>query len=228
MVTIEMPFNTFTTEFFEGSDIEELIKHMFAHFKMQVENPWMPESGFALDEIMHLHISCLKWALTKGSSCADLQEWIVKKKAVINPKFNNIGCLERAVIAPLHQKEIDHHTERSSLLQHYEDQYIWWELEFPLAIKKNRFEKNNSNITENVQFKNGKHIDSKKSIYTHESELNSNCSEQVNVLMIPNWENRHYTTIKNISRLLSKLHGRNKHAYYFHMNCLSCFLLTAT
>ena len=60
MVTIEMPFNTFMTEFFEGSDIEELIKHMFAHFKMQVENPLMPESGFALDQIMHLHISCLK------------------------------------------------------------------------------------------------------------------------------------------------------------------------
>lgn len=39
VVTIEMPFNTFMTEFFEGSDIEELIKHMFAHFKMQVENP---------------------------------------------------------------------------------------------------------------------------------------------------------------------------------------------
>ena len=76
--------------------------------------------------------------------------------------------------------------------------------------KKNRFEKNNSNITENVLFKNGKHIDSKKSICTHESELNRNCSEQVNLLMIPNWENRHYTTIKNISRLLSKLNGRNK------------------
>ena len=43
-----MPFNSLMTEFFEGSDINELIKRMLAHIKAQVENPRMPESRFTL------------------------------------------------------------------------------------------------------------------------------------------------------------------------------------
>ena len=45
---VEMPFNSLMTEFFEGSDINELIKRMLAHIKTQVENPRMPESRFTL------------------------------------------------------------------------------------------------------------------------------------------------------------------------------------
>ena len=43
-----MPFNSLMIEFFEGSDINELIKRMLAHIKAQVENPRMPESRFTL------------------------------------------------------------------------------------------------------------------------------------------------------------------------------------
>ena len=40
---VEMPFNSLKTEFFEGSDIDDLIQCMLAHIKTQVENPRMPE-----------------------------------------------------------------------------------------------------------------------------------------------------------------------------------------
>ena len=40
-----MPFNSRMTQFFEGSNIEEEMQRMFAHFKTQVENLPMPE-GF--------------------------------------------------------------------------------------------------------------------------------------------------------------------------------------
>ena len=36
-------------------------------------------------------------------------------------------------------------------------------------------------------------------------------------------EERHYTTIKSISRLLSKLNGKTRRAYDFCMNCLNGF-----
>ena len=65
---VEMPFNSLMTEFFEGSDINDLIQRMFAHVKTQVEDPRMPESGFSLDKIMHLHINFHRLALTRGSS----------------------------------------------------------------------------------------------------------------------------------------------------------------
>ena len=41
--------------------------------------------------------------------------------------------------------------------------------------------------------------------------------------MIVDGEKRHYTAIKNISRLLSKLNGKTKRAYHFCMSCLSSF-----
>ena len=50
---VEMSFNSPITEFFEGSDINDLIQRMLPHIKTQVENPRMPESGFTLDQIMH-------------------------------------------------------------------------------------------------------------------------------------------------------------------------------
>ena len=56
-IKVETSFNSLMTEFFEGSDIEELMQHIFAHIKAQVGNPRMPKSNFTLDQIMHLHIN---------------------------------------------------------------------------------------------------------------------------------------------------------------------------
>ena len=160
-IKVHMPFNSLMTEFFEGSNIDRLIKRMSAHIKTQVENPRMPESGFTLDQIMHLHINFYKLALTRGSSYIKLPEWIAKKKAVINPKNNNEQCFKWAVIAALHHEEIAKDPQCISKLQHFQEQYNWNGLEFPLAIQKiDKFERNNPGIAVNVLF------NKKESIYT--------------------------------------------------------------
>ena len=76
-------------------------------------------------------------------------------------------------------------------------------------IKKiDKFKKNNPGIAVNVSFSNKK--SQKKNIYTVcRSGRNAKCKKQVNLLMIVNGEKRHYTAIKNISRLLSKLNGKS-------------------
>ena len=73
-IKVEMSFNTLMTEFFEGSDINDLIQGILAHIKTQVENPRMPESGFSLDKIMHLYINFHRLVLTQGSSYGELPE----------------------------------------------------------------------------------------------------------------------------------------------------------
>ena len=67
---VEIPFNSMMKEFFEASNIEELIQRMFAHIRRQVENPCIYEISFVLDQIMHLHINFYKLALvlTEGRS----------------------------------------------------------------------------------------------------------------------------------------------------------------
>lgn len=49
-----MPSNSLMAQFFEGSNIEELIQHMLMHIKAQVEKLTMSASGFTLIQIMHL------------------------------------------------------------------------------------------------------------------------------------------------------------------------------
>lgn len=77
------------TEFFQSSNIKELFNRLFAHIKTQTENPKVPESGFTIDKILHLYINFHKLKLTRGSSYIPVPDWIVRKKAEINPKNND-------------------------------------------------------------------------------------------------------------------------------------------
>ena len=96
------------------------------------------------------------------------------------------------------------------MLQHHEGQYNWSGLEFPLAIQKvSKFERDNPGIVVNVLFSNMKN----EKIYTAcRLELNRKWRKQVNLLMVVDREKRHYTAIKNISRVLPKLNGKIQHA----------------
>ena len=220
-IRVEMPFNSLMTEFFEASDINDLIQRMLAYIKTQTENPKFPESGFTLDKIMHLYINFHRVALTRGGSYIELPKWLKSKKAVINPQNKDEECFKWAVIAALHHKEIKKNHQRISRLRPYENQYNWEGLEFPVSIKKiDKFEKNNPGIAVNVLFSNNKN----QNIYTaRRSGCNVKCKKQVNLLMMVDGENRHYTAIKSISRLLKSLNATHKGSYHFCMNCFNGF-----
>ena len=169
--------------------------------------------------MMHLYINFHKLALTRGGSYTELPKWLKSKKAVINPQNKDEECFKRAIIAALHHEEIKNNLERISLLRPYKNQYNWKGLEFPVSIKKiDKFEKNNPGIAVNVLFSNKKNQN-----ISRRSERNIKCKKQVNLIMIVDGEKRHYTTIKSISRRLSKLSGKTRCAYHFCMNCLNGF-----
>ena len=81
-----LPFNSLMTEFFDASDINDLMQHMLAYIKAHTKNAKFPESGFTLDNIMHLYINFHRLVLTRGGSYIKLPEWIKSKKAMINPE----------------------------------------------------------------------------------------------------------------------------------------------
>ena len=106
-IRLEMPFNTLMTEFFEGSDINDLIECMLAYISIQTENPKFPESGFSLDKIMHLYINFHKLVLTWDDSYNELPKWLKSEKAVINPQNKGEECVKWTVIGALHHEEIE-------------------------------------------------------------------------------------------------------------------------
>ena len=162
---------------------------------------------------MHLYINFHKLALTRGTSYIELSKWIRSKNAVINPQNKDEECFKWAVITALHHEETKKDHQRISTLRPYENKYNWKGLEFPVSIKKTEnFGKNNPGIAVNVFFIRKK----SQNIYTSRKK-------QVNLLIIEDGENRHYTAIKNILRLLSKLNRKTKHAYHYCINCLNGF-----
>ena len=123
----------------------------------------------------------------------------------------------------INHEESKHNPDGINLLRPYENQYDWKGLEFPVSINKiDKFEKNNPGMAVNVLFSNKK--SQKKNIYTvRRSERNVKCKKQVNSLMIADGEERHYTTIKSISTLLSKLNRKTKRKFHYCMNCFNGF-----
>ena len=114
------------TEILQGSDLSEIVNEMFAHMKMQIENPALANSRFVFDEVLFLDVNFHQLNLTRGSSYIPLPDWIVKKKAVINPD-NDIDkeCFKWSVIAVLDHKEIKSHPEHVPNLKRFANNYDW-------------------------------------------------------------------------------------------------------
>ena len=238
-IIVEKVFNSKMTDVFQGSNIEELLQNMFAYIKSQIENPKLPKSGFTLDSITQLDIGLHKLALARGSSYIKVPAWIASKKAVINPQNTDEECFKWAVITSLHHEEIDSHPERITKLQRYEDQYNWQGLEFPVAINKiDRFEKNKEDIAVNVLYiysgqKRGTSKDEDEEERTEEkdgkitvlrrSDYNTTRRKIVNLLLITSREKKHYTVVKNLSRLLCRENVNSRRAYHYCLNCLNGF-----
>ena len=111
---IRLPFNSRMTEIFQGSDLNEIVNEIFAHIKMQIENPALRNNVFRFNAILFLNVNFHQLNLTRDRSYLPLPDWIVNKKTVINPKNEDNECFKWAVTAALHHEEINSHPERLS------------------------------------------------------------------------------------------------------------------
>ena len=214
---VEKPYHKMT-EIHQGSDLNEIVNEMIDHIKVQIENPALANSRFVFDEVLFLDVDFHQLNLTRGSSYIPLPDWIASKKAVINPKNeNDEECLKWAVTVALHHEEIGKYPQRISNIMRYANNYNWSGLEFPVAIMKiNEFEKNNE-ISINVLGLKGRRIHvCRKLKYNDRKNV-------VNLLLITDWEKRHYTAIKSLSRLLGSSNSKHGCKQHFCLNCLQSF-----
>ena len=83
-------FNSWMTEVFWGSDMDEIIEEMFTHMKMQIENPALVNSRFVFDQVLFLDISFHQLNLIRGSTYLPLPGWISHKKAIKPRKASHL------------------------------------------------------------------------------------------------------------------------------------------
>ena len=141
---VNLAFNSRMMTVYNLNDKSEIVTAMIEHMAQQIENPALRNSKFAFDRILHIYIDFHRFKLTRGSSYIPLPDWLMKKKAIINPRNSDMECFKRAVTTAMKWEEIDRDHQRVSKLKRYEKEFDWSGLEFPVSFRDiNKFERNN-------------------------------------------------------------------------------------
>ena len=128
--------------------MDQIVDRMTANMKFQIENPALLNSRFVFDEFLYLDVNFHQLNLTRGNSYLPLPDWLVRKKAIVNPHNDNEECFKWSVIAAERVGMKD--PQRVSNLRKFMDNYHWSGLEFPVSIKDiGKFETRND-ISVNV------------------------------------------------------------------------------
>ena len=141
---VSLAFNSRMMTVYSLDDKNEIVTAMIKHMAQQIENPALRNSKFVFDRVLHMDIDFHRLNLMRGSSYIPLPDWLMKKKAIINPKNSAMECFKWSVIAAMKWEEIGNNPERVSKLRRYERELDWGDLEFPVSFRDiNKFERNN-------------------------------------------------------------------------------------
>ena len=204
---VNLAFNSRMMTVYNLNDKNEIVTAMIEHMAQQIENPALRNSKFVFDRILHIDIDFHRLNLTRGSSYIPLPDWLMKKKAIINPTNSDMECFKWAVIAAMKWEEIYRDHQRVSKLKRYEKEFDWSGLEFPVSFRDiNKFERNNE-IGVNILA-----IENKK---TYICRKGKDYDRIVNLMLMTDVENpskKHYVAVKSLSRVLSKQNSKHKEA----------------
>ena len=171
---VELAFNSLMTSVYRGSELDQVVGGMIANMKFQIENPALLNSSFVFDEFLYLDVNFHQLNLTRGSSYLPLPDWLVRKKAIVNPHNDNEECFKWSVTAA--EKVGMKDPQRVSNLRKFMDNYDWSGLEFPVSIKDiGKFQTRN-NISVNVLAIEG------RDIYIHRK--GRRMGREINLLMV--------------------------------------------
>ena len=215
---VSLAFNSRMMTVYSLNDKNEIVTAMIEHMAQQIENPASRNSQFVFDKVLHMDVDFHRLNLTRDSSYIPLPDWLMKKKAIINPKNSDMECFKWAVIAAMEWEEIGDNPERVCKLRRYEEEFDWGDIAFPVSFRDiNKFERDNEIGVNILAVEN-------KNIYICRKGRDHN--RIVNLMLIADVENpnkKHYVVVKSLSRLLSKQNSKHKEAQHFCTNCLNGF-----
>ena len=212
---VELAFNSRVLAVYNLSDMNGLVLEMITHMVQQIENPALRDGKFVFDGVIHMDIDFHRLNLTRGSSYVPLPDWLARKGAIINPKNLDMESFKWAVIAAMKWEEIGDHPEQISKLRHYEEQFYWDGMEFPVSFRDiKRFESSNEIMINVLAFE-------CKKIYI--CRKGKECNRVANLMLITDNNRKHYIAVKSLSRLLTMQNSKHKESQHFCTNCLQGF-----
>ena len=120
---VELAFNSLMTSVYRGSEMDQIVDGMIANMKFQMENPALLNSRFVFDEFLYLDVNFHQLNLMRGSSYLPLPDWLVRKKAIVNPHNDDEECFKCSVIPAENVGMKD--PQRVSNLRKFAGNYVW-------------------------------------------------------------------------------------------------------
>ena len=102
----------------------------------------MKDRKFVFESVELLYYCLHNTILRRGKSYIRYPEWLINKRAIINPQNkDDNNCFQYAITVALNHKNIENHPERISNIEHFIDQYNWKDIDFPWDQKdRKKFE----------------------------------------------------------------------------------------
>ena len=92
-------------------------------------------NDFIFESVDFLSYSVHKIGLKKGKSYIKSPEWVLNKRATINPKNKDNKCFQYSITVALNHQNIENHPERISNIKPFINQYNWEGIDFAAGIK---------------------------------------------------------------------------------------------
>ena len=192
-----------------GNETDNIINRLIKSFLTNYQNGEKisrNRSNFVFESVDLLTYHIHKTNLKRGKSYIKSPEWILNKRATINPKNKNNKCFQYSETAALNHQNIENHPERISNIKPFIDHYNWKGINFSSGIKGwKKFERNNKTIALNTLYV----PHSTKTInLAYKSKSNRERENQVVLLMITNSKQSdevdkwHYIALKRAHQMM--------------------------
>ena len=109
-----------------GNETDDIIKGRISSFLnnyQKEETIFRNGSNFVFESVDLLSYHIHKTSLKRGKSYIKSPEWILNKRATINPKNKDNKCFQYSITVALNHQNIESHPERISNIKPFIDQY---------------------------------------------------------------------------------------------------------
>ena len=139
-----------------GNEMDDIVKRFIDSFLNNYKKEEIilrNGNNFVFESVDLLSYHIHKTSLKRGNSCIKSSEWLINKRATINPKNKDDKCFQYSITVALNHQNIENHPERISNIKPFIDQHNWEGIDFPAGIKDwKKFERNNKTIALNILF----------------------------------------------------------------------------
>ena len=199
-----------------------VIRKLLREIKNIIDNWDNNEAYFRLINVISVDFKLREYKPLKGSSYIKTPIFVSNTKSVINIKNEDQKCFKYCILLALYENEISKNPQEMyhyrSLERKYPNRLNFEGISFPVKVSDiKKFCNQNQDISINVYIAEENNIIIPYETYSYKERR----QHHINLLLLKENENYHYTYIKNISRLLSGQINHHEHKKYICDRCLT-------